>query len=61
VSSPIRETLASRSLNGKRRTFAIVDIERNAVVVPKIVFGQITVQVLLFAMLTDTAHTALEH
>ena len=61
VSSPIRETLASYALYGKRRTFAIVDAKGDAVIISKIVFGQIPMQMLLFTVLIDAAHTALEH
>ena len=57
---PIRETLASRAFDCKRRTFAIFDAERGAVVVAEIVFRKITMQMLLAAMLIHTTHAALE-
>ena len=56
----VRETLASRVLDGKGRTFPIVDAERDAVIEPEIEFRQIPVKVLLGAVLIDAAHTPLE-
>jgi len=53
VRSVIRETLASRTLNGKRRTVAITVAELDPVIVSKIVLCQITVQMFLAAVLVD--------
>ena len=47
----MRETLASRTLQGKRGTFAIIEAELNAVIKPEIVFGKVAVQMLLATML----------
>jgi hypothetical protein len=41
-------------------TFHIVEAKLFAVIVPKIIFLEITMKVLLFAVLVDTAHPALE-
>jgi hypothetical protein len=56
----IRETLAVRTLDCKRRTFSVVVAECGSGVVPEIKFGKIAVQMFFFAMLIDTAHSALE-
>ena len=42
-------------------TFPIVEAKLDAVIVPKIKFGKVAVQMLLFAMLIDAAHSALEN
>ena len=49
----MRETLTSRVLNGKRRTVAIVVTKLHAVVITEVVFGEITMQMLLAAMLVQ--------
>lgn len=56
----IRETLASRVLNGLRRTFAIVKAELFSVIVTEVIFGKVAMQMLFAAMLINAAHTALE-
>jgi hypothetical protein len=61
MSSPIRETLASGVLYGKRRTLTIIVAERDAVIVAPIVFRQVAVQMLLFTVLIDALHAALEN
>ena len=44
VRPPIRETLASSTLHGKRGTFAIVVAKLDAVIETEIVFGKVAVQ-----------------
>jgi hypothetical protein len=61
VSSPIRETLASRVFHGKRRTLTIIEAKRHAVIVAEIVLRQVAMQMLLFAVLINAPHTALEN
>jgi hypothetical protein len=53
----IRQAFAFGTLNGKRRPFPIGDF---ASVVTEIKFRQITVQMLLAAMLVHTTHATLE-
>jgi hypothetical protein len=60
VRLPVREPLACRTLYRKDCTFPIVVAKPNAVIVPEIVLCQVAVQMLLFAMLVDAAHAALE-
>src|SRR3981081_1589229 len=60
VSRPVRETLALDTLHGKHRTFPIVDPESNTVRIAEIEFGKVAMQMLLFAMLVDAFHAALE-
>ena len=60
VRSLIREALASRTLNGKRRTFAIAIAEPNAVIVAEVIFCEVAVQMLLATMLIHAAHASLE-
>jgi hypothetical protein len=47
VRPPIRETLTSRILHGKRRTVAIGVAQLDPVIVAEIKLGKVTVQVLL--------------
>ena len=47
VRSPIRETLAVRVLNRKRRTLRIAVAERGPVVAAEIVFREIPVQMMI--------------
>jgi hypothetical protein len=61
VTPPIRQTLASRILDGKRSPFPIVHAEGDAVRIPEIEFAQIAVQVLLGTVLIDAFHAALEN
>jgi hypothetical protein len=56
----IREPLASRTLYRKDCTFPIIIAKLYAVIVPKIVFGEIAVQMLFGAMLIHAAHAPLE-
>lgn len=60
VRPPIRETLTSRILHGKRRTVAIGVTKLDPVIVAEIKLGKVTVQVLLGAMLIVAFHAALE-
>jgi hypothetical protein len=57
VSSPIRETLTSRILHGKRRTVAIVVTKYDPVIVAEIVLCQIPMQMFL---LINAFHAPLE-
>lgn len=43
VRPPIRETLASRALNGTRRTFAITVAELDPVIIAEVVFREVSV------------------
>jgi predicted aconitase with swiveling domain len=61
VSPPIRETLTSRILHGKRRTVAIVVTKYDPVIVAEIVICQIPMQMFLFAMLINALHAAFEN
>ena len=61
VRPPIRETLALRTFNCKRRTVAIVEAECGSVVVAKIVVSKIPMQMFLAAMLIDTAHASFKN
>ena len=57
----IREPLACRTLYRKDCTFPIIVTKLDAVIVPEIVFGEITVQMLFGAMLIDAFHAAFEN
>lgn len=46
VSPPIRETLTSRILHGKRRTVAIVETKFDSVMEAEVILGKITMKVL---------------
>jgi hypothetical protein len=54
----ICEPLACRTLYRKDCTFPIIIAKLYAVIVPKIEFGQIPMQMLFFAMLVGAAHAA---
>jgi hypothetical protein len=56
VSIPIRETLAIRRLDCKRRPFPIIVAECGSGVITKIEFCEVAVQMLLGAMLVNAAH-----
>jgi len=60
VSRAVRETLAFRTLDCKRRTFPVVNAEGGPVVIAEIKFREIAMQMLFFAMLVHAAHAALE-
>jgi len=57
---PVHEALAFHASDRCERAVDVTDTERDTMIVPEIVFGQIAMQVLLFAMLIDAAHPALE-
>lgn len=46
MSPPIRETLTSRILHGKRRTVAIVETKFDSVMEAEVILGKITMKVL---------------
>lgn len=56
----VRETLAGRALDRKRRTFPVLDAKSGAMIVSEIVFRQITVKVFFIAMLIDALHASFE-
>jgi hypothetical protein len=58
VRLPVREPLAVCAFHGNRRRVAIVEAERNSVIVAIIEFGKITVQMFLAAMLIDALHSS---
>src|ERR1700680_3973528 len=60
TSRSIREALANDTLDRPLSAFDVVNPEPHAVAVAEIELGKISVQVLLFAMLIDALHTALE-
>ena len=61
VRPPIRETLALRTFDCKRRTVAIVEAECGSVIVTKIVFSKIPMQMFLAAVLINAAHATFEN
>ena len=61
MSRPVRETLAFNALHGERRTFPIVVTERDTMIVTKVKFSEIAMQMLLAAMLIHAFHAALEN
>jgi hypothetical protein len=61
VSPPIRETLTSRILHGKRRTVAIVVTKYDPVIVAEIVLCQVPMQMFLFTMLINALHAPFEN
>ncbi len=60
VSLSVRQTLASRALDGKVRAFPVIEAQLHAVIEAEIVFRKIAVQMLLCTMLINATHTALE-
>jgi hypothetical protein len=57
----VREALACRALDCKGRTFPVAVTQLDAVIVAKVEFGEIAMQMFLAAMLIDAAHAALEN
>jgi len=60
VNPPIREAFAFDALEGDHGTHVVIDAEADAVVVAEIELREITVQMVLAAMLIDALHAALE-
>jgi hypothetical protein len=61
VSLPVSEALSDDSLDCPFGALHVVYTKPNAVAVPEIKFGQISVQMFLFAMLIDAYHSAFEN
>lgn len=57
----VRETLTSRTLDRKRRTFPVLYAESGAMIVTEVVFRQITMKVFFIAMLIDARHATFEN
>jgi hypothetical protein len=55
VRPPVREKLARCIFYSKRRTVAIVEAKRNAMIKTEIVFSQVAMQMLFAAVLIDPA------
>ena len=60
ISCPILQALSRGTLQRDFSAGNVIDTNRNAVAVPEIALIQISVQMLLFAMLIDALHAALE-
>jgi hypothetical protein len=60
VRLPVREALTGCILYGKHRTVAVVVTKLDAVIVTEIVFGEISMQMFLAAMLINATHAPLE-
>src|SRR5580693_7722031 len=61
ISCSISKPLADDTLHRSRGTFHVIYAEPNAIAIAEIVLGEITMQMLLAAMLVDALHAALEN
>ena len=60
MSLSVREPLTFRATDGEQRTYSIAYAHRHAMIVAEVELREITVKVLLFAVLVHAAHTALK-
>ena|SRR6202035_1211619 len=58
---PIGQALVADSLQGVRGTFRIFDAKSRTIVIAKVEFGEIAVQVIAAPMLIYASHAAFEH
>jgi hypothetical protein len=60
MSWSVREALALRASERSRRTFSVVNVQCNSMIVAEIEFGKIAMQMAFVAMLINAFHAAFE-